>query len=86
MGGASGGGAEREMSHAEIRDANWPKLRSMLEQQMAAITSKLELVQVSPVHGAIAAKRPDSGSCTPCWNGRSQDMVVQASSHGDVRL
>ena len=42
-----GKGGEREMSHAEIRDANWPKLRSMLETQMAAITSKLELVQVS---------------------------------------
>ena len=34
------------MSNAEIREANWPKMKSLLEQQMMLCTSKLEQVQV----------------------------------------
>ena len=41
-------GAGADMSNAEIREANWPKLRNMLESQMMLVTSKLEQVQVRP--------------------------------------
>ena len=41
------------MNNAEIREANWPKLKSALEHQMMLCTSNLEQVQVWPFNGVV---------------------------------
>ena len=54
------------MSNAEIREANWPKIKSLLEQQMMLCTSKLEQVQVRSK--AAKGRRLPEGACCRCVN------------------
>lgn len=62
------------MNNAEIREANWPKLKSALEHQMMLCTSNLEQVQVRPFRGLVTAQMGHSGAVR-CMH-HATDMIA----------